>query len=303
LKRQRGQEQAVQAWDIPIGRRRLTYGWSAPELHCYQPLAAAELPVGCLEALWETVGEVFLPQLLILPPRVHRQNWRTRVCAPRQVLAFGNETVALWVDMFGVQLRIALSDLDQVRDAADGRSRVLELRSAARRITVRYSPSDRHTIMRFAAGVRRRAAAVPLPMPALRPLTARQARRWQDTLEDSGHPGEDVAVVTGRRLLTRAGSTGRHSAFAVSPYELVIAQMASSGSTIPRLVVWIPRGRLTRVTSAGVSLKVMTGGGMEDTAGVGRALVARARREFGSVLPGRAAPAAAASGPTANPSL
>lgn len=224
----------AEPWEIPL--RGFDPAWR--QGHPSRPSSRAELPPAALDALEGACGPLSLERLLLLPRTTRLVRARRCVLTPTEVLAFGDATVALWIDD-GAQGRVLAVAVDEIAAIVDRRVLLygrLALITAERRLVVRYNTVARpwlHDSLRaLRATIARRSESTESLVRWFDPRGQRTTAtdlpyKWRFILRSEtvrADPDAPASVAIGD--VARAGAGRRHDPTGVAlltPDELVIA--------------------------------------------------------------------------------
>jgi hypothetical protein len=236
-----------------------------PAGHPYRPSRWQDVPVGAVDALDAASGARRLEQFFVIPAGCRPTGLRRarHVATPTQVLALGDDAIALWVDSAqppAVRARIALEALAAIDDRQvllDGR---LSFLSAEGQLTIRYNTVARAQLEPAITTLRAVVAGEPSPLPAHAapdelPLKWRNVARSPRVLLAPGEP----AVL----LFAPRPAAPRDTLVAITAHELVVARHPQSRRRTRDYGVdslCVARRRLHSVTAADRSLRIRSAG-------------------------------------------
>jgi hypothetical protein len=288
-------------WEVPV--TRISPMWIAGRP--FRPTSPGQVPESALAALESACGPLPLERFFVVPETTRLINPLQSALSPQSVLAFGDGTVAQWIDDGPGRLLVIPTDrllaVDDRQILLYGRLRFV---AADVRITVRYSTTERFDLVDNIRSLRARIAATQVEtQPAFRWLNKRGQYgsrdrlpiKWTIALKSSALDAADAeaaAVAVGDVEETRGRRSGDPSGVAVlGPREFLIASEPAEflqGGRYGYDLLAAPRDRLLSLAWDGRSLTVNLGspadGGMGGSTSISLVMDRRLVEAMGSVF-------------------
>ena len=232
----------------------------------HRPASLAAVPAGALDALRAVVGEVGLTQLFVVPETVRgigttRDEW---VATRTEVMAVGNDTIAVWIDdpeQPGVRAAMPFASVAAILDRSILLYGRLEVFGPGESIVVRYNTVGRPELRDLLRAVRRSSPDVDAALPAdagLDPVDLPHKWRGVARSPELRPHGNELLLVAAGDLHDEAIRLHNGLA-ALSPHELLIATDPTPDPLMPQYgvdIVAVPRARVTSFTGAGSELRI-----------------------------------------------